>query len=229
MTSQTEMNLSLDIVQESFGPIAAKVAHDLMLHGRQSLQQLSKGKPKQIRLQIRNSLSILVHHRMVTFSAWSDRGNITNFYQFEVLNCLLRLRFPFYIQLCKRAIPQDPNCSRIIHAVLLDSKLTPKEILDTTKLSEVECFDAMQLLISSKLLITTTEDDLQTKRDLYMKMEDDERNNVGMPLTASETKKLKLKMSAEQNRITALGPASNRNTIDYNSAKEMFQVLILIV
>ena len=220
--SQVETDLCLDIVKEQFGPIVSQLAHDLLLHGRQTLQQLCYKKSKKDSTQIRKSLAILLHHRLATYSEWSERGRGTNYYQFDVGNCFLRLRFAYYVQLTKQSLSMD--AAKIVQALLCHGKLIPSQILINSGLSESEFFEAFKILIQSKYVIITDESDLQTKKDIYMKMEDSERSNAGMPLTTSESKKLKLRMAAEEDRVNSMGPASKHNITDYTNHTDLLKV-----
>ena len=216
--SQAESQLCLDIIAADFGLAVAKVAKDLLMHGRQSLQQLTQRKQRN-----RKALAILVHHYLVSLSDWKLGGRQVIFYEFNVRNCMLRLRYPYYIYLTGSQL--GAICSKLVQLLLCEGKLSCAEMLERSGLDKNECFLAIKQLIEHRFIIITDGEDLETTKDLYMKMEDHERNIAGMPLTAAENKRLKLKLNAVESKATALG-ASGRTTVDYQSSTEMFQVIL---
>jgi hypothetical protein len=75
----------------------------LLKRGRQTLGQMVKG-IQQPPKHIKESLCILIQHNIVTFAETIEKGRKMIFYEVNLLNVLLRERFPRYIQHTRREI-----------------------------------------------------------------------------------------------------------------------------
>jgi hypothetical protein len=74
-----------------------------MRRGRQTLGQIIKA-TKQTPKQVKESLGVLIQHRIITFAESFEKGRKFVFYQVNVMNILLRERFPKYIHHIRKEI-----------------------------------------------------------------------------------------------------------------------------
>ncbi|KAJ3303102.1 DNA-directed RNA polymerase III subunit RPC3 [Kappamyces sp. JEL0829] len=195
--SSTLADLARNILSEHFGPIVEAVAIRLITKGRQTLAGLIRhcADLNTSSRVIRECLAILIQHNLVTFAESLERGRKLVYYEVSLDMVFLRERYPRFIQVARDVAGNE---ARDIHSLLKEQSLTA---------SVESTIGYIVALINHKFIIPVTADDQNTLSDKYINAENMEIEKAGVPLTATEMKKLKARMTSERNAVIADGPA----------------------
>jgi DNA-directed RNA polymerase III subunit RPC3 len=184
--------------------------------GRQTLGQLVKG-IQQTPKQIKESLCILIQHNIVTFAEAIEKGRKLIFYEVNLLNVLLRERFPKYIQYTRKEIGVNVmatnKAAKIVEVLLLFGRLQPQDIQQRSGLTEDATISTMETLLMQKLIMQVTLSDQMTATDRFIHQEQNEVERAGTLLSTTELKKLRARIAAERNAIIADGPTGSKRKL----------------
>jgi hypothetical protein len=97
----------------------------------------------------------------------------------------------------------------VIETLLLYGKLRGREIRNIIELNDDKAvMETIKLLFEKRFIVQVNDLDSKTISDHFIRLEDEEREKSGVPLTTAEDKKLKKRMNYEQTRALTQGTTS---------------------
>lgn len=177
------------ILEDDFGSIVAQVGSLLISKGRHSVLHLRKALPDLSALHIYQALFILMQHNVVKYAEQEEAGGqrVVNYYSVDIEATLLRLRLPFYINVC-RLLRGEPG-EEVAFAVAQHGKVRADFFAEKDEL--VSAFDE---LVKQGFLEPVKPSDtvsMADKRIAYV------RNGMALKPGATALDKKKLVVAAE--------------------------------
>ncbi|KAI8894852.1 hypothetical protein BC833DRAFT_623575 [Globomyces pollinis-pini] len=175
MASNIELDLCSDIILSHFGPIVLEVATLLLSRGRSNLKYitLQTKKPKS---HIRDVLTILIQHNLVTYASNVERGRIVVYYEIVVANVLLRDRFANYVLFIKEILKN--TASTVLETILLHGRLQPFDILN--EIWKIRLLNSKQkeTHLISPILDEDDKDDVESQKIAQRKLFEEVKSEV---------------------------------------------------
>eukprot|EP00128_Syssomonas_multiformis_P011588 Colp12_sorted_trinity150504_noHs@967 len=126
--SPEEVRLASYMVKEHFGDVVQEIAKCLLEKGRQHIRNLISLTKLQ-RAQVQSSLFVLIQHNLASFE--EDVTDGTTYYEIDLKACLLRTRFPRFIQLAK--VLYGVEGELLTTQLLQDGRLAYEELMNKVK------------------------------------------------------------------------------------------------
>ena len=162
MDSPNAIRLSVDLLQDAFGDVVAKVGEMLLERGQLTIREImASGKVVEdddpTFSQIRNALLVLTQHGLVNFHPFrqsQDGKAHVQVYAIDIEEVLARIRFPQYLEYvgCK----YGPLGQELLEVVFKFGRVARhvllKEAKEASRSSEEEAKEALRLLVTERIL-----------------------------------------------------------------------------